>query len=82
MKFYVFHLDCLPPRRPAGSLEHGFVVESKPQLRHAAQIAFQFHRAQDLRPKDVAGGRDQKVEGFDDIQKDFIFAIPDAFATP
>lgn len=82
MKFHVFHLDRLPPRRPAGSLEHGFVIESKPQLWHAAQVAFQFHRAQDLGAKDVACRGDEEVEGFDDIEENFVFSVSDAFAAP
>lgn len=82
MKFHVFHLDRFSPRRPAGCFEHGFVIESKPQLRHAAQVAFQFHGAQDLRPKDVAGGGDKEVKRFYDIEKDFVFAVPNTFAAP
>lgn len=82
MKFHVLHLDRLSPRRPAGCFEHGFVIESKPQLWHAAQVAFQFHRAQDLGPKNIAGGGDKEVERFYDIEEDFVFAVPDTFAAP
>lgn len=82
MKFHVFHLDRFSPCRPASGLKHGFIIESQPQLRHAAQVAFQFHCTQDLRPKDVAGRGDKEIKGLDDVEKDFIFAIPDAFTAP
>lgn len=62
MELDVLHLDGFSARRAACSLEHGLVVESQPQLGHAAQIALHLDGAQDLRSQHVAVGRDQQVQ--------------------
>ena len=78
----VLHLYRLAPGRPSRRLEHGLVIEAEPQLGHAAQVAFQLDGAEDLAAEDVAGGADEEVEGFDDVEEDFIFPVSYPFAAP
>lgn len=54
MELDVFHLDSFSPRRPPRRLEHDLVVQAQPQLRHAAEIAFEFDRAEDFAAEDVS----------------------------
>lgn len=82
MEFHVFHLDRLSPRRPTRRFEHDLVVEPEPELRHPAQVAFEFDGAQDFGAQDVARGRDEEVEGLDDVEEDFVFAVSDPLAAP
>ena len=82
MKLDILHLDRLAPCRSAGRLKHDFVVQSKPQFWHPGEVTFQLYRTKNLRAQDVARGGDEKVQGFDDVKEDFVFAIANSFAAP
>lgn len=78
----IFHFDRLPPRRSPCGLKHDLVIQPKPQFRHSGEVAFQFYGAKDLGAQDVAGGGDEKVQGFNNVEEDFVFAIANSFAAP
>lgn len=82
MELDVFHLDSFPPRRPPRRLEHDLVVQAQPQLRHTAEVAFEFDRAEDFAAEDVSRRADEEVEALDDVQKDFVFPVPNPLAAP
>ena len=82
VEFHVLHLHGLAPRRPPRRLEHDLVVQPQPQLGHAAEVAFQLHGAEDLGAEHVARGGDEQVEGLDDVEEDFVFAVADPFGPP
>jgi len=82
MELYVLHLDGLASCGAAGRLEHGFVVEAKAELGHAGEVALHLDGAEDLGAQDVAGGADEEIERFDDVEEDFVFAVANAFAAP
>ena len=82
VKLDILHLDRLPPCRSSGRLKHDFIIQPKPQFRHPREIAFQLYGTKDLRAQDVAGRGDEKVQGFDDVEEDFVFAIANSFAAP
>jgi hypothetical protein len=78
MELDVFHLHSFASCCPSRCLKHHFVVQSQAQLRHPGEIAFHFDGAQDLRAQDVAVGGDEEVQGFDNIEEDFVLAVADA----
>ena len=82
MELDVLHLNCLPPCRSSRRLKHDFVIQPKPQFWHSGEVAFQLYGAKDLGAQDVASGRDEKIQGFDDVKEDLVLAIADPFATP
>lgn len=82
VEFHVLHLHRFPPRCPPRRLEHDLVVQSQSQLGHAAEVAFQLHGAEDLGAENVACGGDEEVEGLDDVEEDFVFAVADSFRAP
>lgn len=82
MELDIFHFHRLAPCCASSGLEHDLVVQAEPQLWHTAEITFQFHGAQDFGAEDIAGGGNEKVEGFDNVKEDFVFAVTDAFAAP
>lgn len=82
MKFHIFHLNCFSPCRSTRRLKHGFIIQPKSQLWHAAQVAFQLDRTKDLRAEDITRRGNKEVQGFNHIEKDLIFAITYSFATP
>ena len=82
MEFHILHLHrfalCRPPRR----LKHDFVVQAQAELGHPRKVAFEFDGAEDFAAEDVACRGDEEVEGFDDVEEDFVFAVADSFAAP
>ena len=79
VEFDVFHLDCLAACGAPGRLEHHLVVEAEAELGHAGEVALHLDGAEDLGAQYVAGGGDEEVEGFDDVEEDFVFPVADAF---
>jgi len=78
----VFHLDSLASCSAARGLEHGFVVQTQPQLGHTAQITLHLNSTQNLGPEHVSVRRHQQVERFDHVQENLVFAVADALASP
>lgn len=78
----IFHLHGFSSRCATRGLEHDLVVQPQTELRHSTQIALHLHGAQDLRSQDVSGGGYKEVQGFDDIEEDFVLAVADSFASP
>ena len=82
MELHILHLHRLTPCRSSRALEHCFVVEPKAKFWHTRQVTLHLYSTEDFTPQDAAGRRDEKVEGFDYVEKDFVFAIADALAAP
>ena len=82
MKLDVLHLHGFSPRGTTGALEHGLVVEAEAQLRHAGEVALHLDGAEDLAAQHAARAGDEQVEGLDDVEEDFIFAVADPLAAP
>lgn len=82
VKLDILHLHGLASRSAAGSLKHGLVVQSQPQLRHTTQITLHFDSAENLGPQHVPVRRDQQVQRLNHIQEHLVLAVADAFASP
>jgi hypothetical protein len=82
VELHVLHLDGFASRGAAGGFEHGFVVEAEAEFGHPGEVALHFYGAEDFGAQDVAGGADEEVERFDNVEEDFVFAVADAFAAP
>ncbi|KFY90763.1 hypothetical protein V498_05845 [Pseudogymnoascus sp. VKM F-4517 (FW-2822)] len=78
----VFHLDGLAACGAPGRLEHHLVVEPEAQLGHAGEVALHLDGAENLGAQHVASRGDEEVEGFDDVEEDFVFPVADAFGAP
>jgi hypothetical protein len=54
----------------SSALEHDFVIQTQPQLRHARQVTLHLDRPEDLRPDDVSVGVDlQRKEETDELAR-------------
>ena len=82
MEFDIFHLHGFAPRSPSCGFEHGFVVKTESEFRHAGQIAFQFDGAEDLAAENIPRRAHQQIERFNDIQEHLVFPIPNALTPP
>ena len=78
----ILHFHGLSSRRATRSLKHNFIVQPQAKLRHSTQVALHLNGAQDLRSQNVPGGGYKEIEGFDDIEEDFVLAVADSFASP
>ena len=76
MKFDILHLDRFSAGCPSGTLEHDLVVQTQSQLWHARKVTFHLDCTQDFGTNDVAICVDEEIDGFDDIQEDFILPVP------
>lgn len=69
-------------RTSTGAFKHDLVVEAQSEFGHARKIALHLYGAEDLGADDVAFGIDEEVDALDDIEKDLVFPIADAFCPP
>lgn len=82
VKLDILHFHGLSSRRATRGLKHNLIVQPQAKLRHSTQVALHLNGAQDLRSQNVPGGGYKEIEGFDDIEEDFILAVADSFASP
>lgn len=82
MEFDILHLHRLASCSATRCLKHNLVVQPQSKLRHSTQIALHLNGTQDLRSQDISGSGDEEIQGFDDIEEDFVLAVADSFASP
>lgn len=82
VEFNILHFNRFPSRRATRGLEHDFIVQPQPKLRHPTEVAFHLDRAQNLRAKNIAVRRDEEIQRLDNIEEDFVLAVPYTLASP